>query len=324
MGDFNQKEHLRQKIAPNFSKIGSTDSEWSTIIPKKIKLNTAGHNLSAHVFFQIFLCYLIERTYRKVGLPILTGSGEKWSREVKLKILYIGIIATLKGVVFEKNLLLQSDVVFDSESNGSNIDSLAPSGDEKKIISIFSHKMRSWPPYQSSFWISETPCGQKYFSSLPGGARETKLLPFDSESKTTSDCCNRFFSKKSPLKGTIIPMYKFYTIKSSIWPHVIIFHPIQSRLAIHPFSRSPLSDDTKKSGKSHVCGQVMPRRVQLYNKIFNFLRVEPNVLEFQNFFRNNFRPLWIRWAYFWKVWSTFFLRSSFWNLPKLGVPIELS
>ena len=72
-----------------------------------------------------------------------------------MKILYIGIIVTLKGavfeknlllqsdVVFEKNLLVQSDVVFDSESNGSNFDSLAPPGDEKKIISIFSHKMTS-------------------------------------------------------------------------------------------------------------------------------------------------------------------------------------
>ena len=32
MGDFNQKEHLRKKSPPNFSKIGSSDSEGSKII----------------------------------------------------------------------------------------------------------------------------------------------------------------------------------------------------------------------------------------------------------------------------------------------------
>ena len=37
------------------------------------------------------------------------------------------------------------------------------------------------------------------FFSPPGGARELKLRPFDSESKTTSDCSNSLFSKKSPL-----------------------------------------------------------------------------------------------------------------------------
>ena len=36
-------------------------------------------------------------------------------------------------ILFENNLLLQSDVVFDSESNGRNFSPLAPGG-EKKII----------------------------------------------------------------------------------------------------------------------------------------------------------------------------------------------
>ena len=40
-------------------------------------------------------------------------------------------------IFFEKNLLQQSDVVFDSESNGSNFSFLAPLCDEKKIIFNF-------------------------------------------------------------------------------------------------------------------------------------------------------------------------------------------
>ena len=40
-------------------------------------------------------------------------------------------------IFFGKNLLLQSDVVFDSESNDSNFSSLAQPGDEKKIIFNF-------------------------------------------------------------------------------------------------------------------------------------------------------------------------------------------
>ena len=40
-------------------------------------------------------------------------------------------------IFFEKKLLLQSDVVFDSESNSCNYSSLAPPGGEKKLFSIF-------------------------------------------------------------------------------------------------------------------------------------------------------------------------------------------
>ena len=67
------------------------------------------------------------------------------------------------------------------------------------------------------------------FFTPPGGARELKLRPFDSERKTTSDCSNRFFRKKSPLKVTIL--------------HSVL------RLAIRTAHRSTLSDETKKSGK---------------------------------------------------------------------------
>ena len=54
-----------------------------------------------------------------------------------MKIFCIRKIVTFRGDFFEKNLLLQSDVVFDSESNGSNFSSLAQPGDEKKIIFHF-------------------------------------------------------------------------------------------------------------------------------------------------------------------------------------------
>ena len=37
-------------------------------------------------------------------------------------------------IFLENKLLAQSDVVFDSESNGRNFSSLAPPGGEKKII----------------------------------------------------------------------------------------------------------------------------------------------------------------------------------------------
>ena len=40
-------------------------------------------------------------------------------------------------IFFENKLLIQSDVVFDSESNGRNFSSLAPPGGEKKIIFNF-------------------------------------------------------------------------------------------------------------------------------------------------------------------------------------------
>ena len=40
-------------------------------------------------------------------------------------------------IFFDIKLSLQSDVVFDSESNGRNFSSLAPPGGEKKIIFNF-------------------------------------------------------------------------------------------------------------------------------------------------------------------------------------------
>ena len=43
----------------------------------------------------------------------------------------------MKGFFFENKLLLQPDVVFDSESNGGNFSSLALPDGEKKIIFNF-------------------------------------------------------------------------------------------------------------------------------------------------------------------------------------------
>ena len=40
-------------------------------------------------------------------------------------------------IFFENKLLLQSDVVFDSESNGCNFSSLASPGGEKIIFNFF-------------------------------------------------------------------------------------------------------------------------------------------------------------------------------------------
>ena len=47
------------------------------------------------------------------------------------------------GVIFfENKLLLQPDVVFDSESNGRNFSSLAPPGGEKKYFQFLFTKWR--------------------------------------------------------------------------------------------------------------------------------------------------------------------------------------
>ena len=43
----------------------------------------------------------------------------------------------LRVIFFKNKPLLQSDEVFDSESNGRNFSFLAPHGGEKKIFSIF-------------------------------------------------------------------------------------------------------------------------------------------------------------------------------------------
>ena len=53
--------------------------------------------------------------------------------------------SNLRVIFFENKLLLQSDVVFDSESNGRNFSSLAPPGGETKyFIPIFFGSIESF------------------------------------------------------------------------------------------------------------------------------------------------------------------------------------
>ena len=71
----------------------------------------------------------------------------------------------------------------------------------------------------------------------------------------------------------------------------------------------PLYQMTQKNlEKSHVGGQVMTRRFQLSLNFFS--ETEGSRIP-KIFLRNNFRPFWTRWAYFWKVSRTFF----FWGVP---------
>ena len=108
----------------------------------------------------------------------------------------------LLGVIFfEIKLLLQPDVVFDSESNGRNLSSLVPPGDEKKIFSILKTPTSTHDVILKKLKI--------IFFSPPGGAREQKLQPIDSESKTTSGCSNSFISKKI----TPNSLFSFYQYK---------------------------------------------------------------------------------------------------------------
>ena len=46
-----------------------------------------------------------------------------------------------EGCFFENKLLLQPDVVFDSESNDRDFSTLAPPGCEKKIFAFFKSKI---------------------------------------------------------------------------------------------------------------------------------------------------------------------------------------
>ena len=56
---------------------------------------------------------------------------------------------TVKSDFFEKKLLLQPDVVFNSESNGRNYSCLALPGGEKKLFSIFKN-LKKGPRLKSS------------------------------------------------------------------------------------------------------------------------------------------------------------------------------
>ena len=74
--------------------------------------------------------YYVNQIYNIYYVNLKLGS--KWQNENKL----FGVI------FFENKLLLQPDVVFDSESNGRNFSSSAPPGGEKKLFRFF-YKMAS-------------------------------------------------------------------------------------------------------------------------------------------------------------------------------------
>ena len=56
---------------------------------------------------------------------------------------------------------------------------------------------KSWKNAHAYLWRHFEKKLKIIFFSPPGGARELKLRPFDSESKTTSDCSNSLSSKKN-------------------------------------------------------------------------------------------------------------------------------
>ena len=143
---------------------------------------------------------------------------------------------TVRGDSFENNLLLQPDVVFNSESNGRNLGPLEPPCGEKKLFSLF-YKMMSrvgvgvfrkflaqmkasklkkqieelfiafiWAKniWKNAHLLVTSFCkkSENNFFLPPGGARELKLRSFDSESKTASIVVTNCFRKKPPLTVT--------------------------------------------------------------------------------------------------------------------------
>ena len=93
---------------------------------------------------------------------------------------------------FRKNLRVNLNEVFDFESNCGIFDFLYlptySTNWNKKITQKNFCVGCSW---RTKFRFSNR------HTSQPNGARESKMPPFDSESKTTSNCIFRFFSKKS-------------------------------------------------------------------------------------------------------------------------------
>ena len=110
-------------------------------------------------------------------------------------------------IFFENKLLQQPDAVFDSESNGGNLSSLAlPDGEKKYNFHFFlqndvtSRRGRFYQIFLADF-VKKL---ENNFFSPRGGARELKLQPFDSESKTSSGCSDSLFSKTICFHSTIV------------------------------------------------------------------------------------------------------------------------
>ena len=122
--------------------------------------------------------------------------SEKQIASYFLKIIYWYNENKLLGLIFfENKILVKLDVVFDSQSNDCNFSFLAPPGREKKKFQFFLQM-------------------KIFFFSRKGGARELKLQPFDSKSKTTSGCSYSLFSKKiTPYIFFHCTIEKFYNKK---------------------------------------------------------------------------------------------------------------
>ena len=113
-----------------------------------------------------------------------------------------------RSIFFEKNLRIQFDVVFDSESKGGIFDSLAPFGGRLSRFENLKYVRQLQPTQRFFRWFS---CFNRHNSS-PNGARESKIPPFDSESNPTSNYILRFFSKKNDL----LTFFSFYKSSASL------------------------------------------------------------------------------------------------------------
>ena len=120
-----------------------------------------------------------------------------------------------RSIFYEKNLRIQFDLVFDSESNGGIFDSLTRFGDE-----LWRLKQENHP---KNFCVGCSCRTNFRFSNRdnipPNGAKESKIPPFDSESKTTSNCILKFFSKKID-RPTLFSFY--HSLLSSIFLAAVI------------------------------------------------------------------------------------------------------
>ena len=108
-----------------------------------------------------------------------------------------------RSIFFKKNLRLQFDVVFRSDSNDGIFDSLVPFfilpiETKKNLQKFFCVGCRC----RTNFKFSNR------HNSPPNGAGESKIPSVDSEWKTASNCVLRFFSEKIDLP-TLFSFYQY-------------------------------------------------------------------------------------------------------------------
>ena len=108
------------------------------------------------------------------------------NRYVNLKYRMVKWTQSGKVNFFEKNLRIQFDVIFHSESNGEFL-----THKHHLVVSYDDLKFCVGCRCRTNLKISN--CR----NSPPNGARKSKIPPFDSELKITTNCILRFFRKKS-------------------------------------------------------------------------------------------------------------------------------